>query len=488
VVTLPAAQALRAPGGVLLVSCYDLGRRPVAVASACEALQRAGFQPALRDLAVEKLDEAELSRARLVLTSVPMHTALRLGVRVAERARKASPGVHVAMFGLYAALNRPHLLGRHCDAIVGGESDAPLVALTEALAAESAQHPDAPLASLPLAPVAAASTQAHPAAQAWKKGPRKTLQAAPGAGAALPQLGRYALLEIAGEKRLVATVEASRGCKHLCRHCPVVPVYQGRFVAVPQPEVLAQLAPQLEAGARHVTFADPDFLNGPTHALRLATALHERWPEVTFDATVKIEHLLEHRALLPALAQAGCLFVTSAVESLSDRVLAALAKGHTNTDVAETLAAARAAGIDVRPTLLPFTPWTALADLPALFAFAEEHGLIDQIDPVQYTLRLLLPPGSPLLLEDGRAPAWLGAFDAERFTYGWVHDDPRVDALQRSMAALAERHAEAARPPRETFEALRALAHEAAGLPVAAPLAVLAGQRTAPRLSEPWFC
>ncbi len=486
--TLPAAPDLRAPGAVLLVSCYDLGRRPVAVASACDALLRAGFQPALRDLSVEKLDEQELSFARVVLISVPMHTALRLGVRVAERARAASPGVHVAMFGLYAALNRPHLLGRHCDAIVGAESDAPLVALSTALAAESAQRPDAPLAALPQALVEGASTHAHPAAQAWKKGPRKTLQPAPGAGPALPQLGRYALLEIAGEQRLVATVEASRGCKHLCRHCPVVPVYQGRFVAVPLPEVMEQLGPQIDAGARHVTFADPDFLNGPTHALRLAAALHQRWPEVTFDATVKIEHLLGHRALLPALAQAGCLFVTSAVESLSDRVLAALAKGHTRADVALALAAARGAGIDVRPTLLPFTPWTALADLPALFAFAVEHGLVEQIDPVQYTLRLLLPPGSPLLLEEGRAPSWLGAFDSERFTYGWRHADPRVDGLQRALAAVAEQHAEAGRPPRETFEALRALAHEAAGLPAPAPLSMLAEQRSAPRLSEPWFC
>ena len=304
----------------------------------------------------------------------------------------------------------------------------------------------------------------------------------------LPPLGRYAKLAISGEERLVATVEASRGCKHLCRHCPVVPVYQGRFVAVPLQEVLARLSPQIDAGARHVTFADPDFLNGPTHALRLAAALHERWPEVTFDATVKIEHLLEHRALLPTLAQAGCLFVTSAVESLSDRVLTALAKGHTHAEVAVALALCRAAGLDVRPTLLPFTPWTALADLPALFAFAEEHALIDQIDPVQYTLRLLLPPGSPLLLEEGRAPAWLGAFDNERFTYSWRHDDPRVDALQRAMASLAEQHALAGRPPRDTFEALRRLAHEAAGLAPATPLASLAEQRTAPRLSEPWFC
>jgi hypothetical protein len=370
---------------------------------------------------------------------------------------------------------------------VGGESNAPLVALAEALDAEAAQG-IAPLSHLPRERIEGASTRAFPAAQAWKKAPRTSLLPPVPTGAALPLAGRYAMLEVGGERRMVATAEASRGCKHLCRHCPVVPVYQGRFVAVPVEEVLAQLAPQLAAGARHVTFADPDFLNGPTHALRVAAALHERWPEVTFDATVKIEHLLQHRALLPALAGAGCLFVTSAVESLNDRVLSALAKGHTSAEVPAAIAAARAAGLDVRPTLLPFSPWTALSDLPALFAFAEEHGLLEQIDPVQYTLRLLLPPGSPLLLDDGQPPAWLGPFDDERFTYGWRHPDPRVDALQAAMAALAAQHAEAGTPPQETFEALRALAHEAAGLPRAAPLALLAAQRSAPRITEPWFC
>ena len=503
---------LRAPGGVLLVSCYDLGRRPVAVATALEGLVRAGFSPAVRDLAVEALDEAQLAQARLVLISAPMHTALRLGVRVAERARKASPGAHVGLFGLYAALNREHLLFRHCDSVVGGESAEPLVALAEAIDRELAGQPKRDLstardpdpASLPEAAVEGASTRAFPAAQPLRKTGRRSRSGAPAVGpapgagsASLPLLDKYARLELGGELRLVATVEASRGCLHLCRHCPVVPVYQGRFVAVPREQVLEGLAAQMAAGARHVTFGDPDFLNGPTHALKLARELHQRWPALTFDATIKVEHLLAHRALLPELAAAGCLFITTAVESLNDGVLAALAKGHTPADVPVALRLARAAGLDLRPTLLPFTPWSALEDLPALFDFAEEHDLIDQIDPVQYTLRLLLPPGSAVLTgAPGQATVstvstspWLGAFDAARFTWRWTHPDPRADALQTAMAALAEAHATAGRPPRETFAALRALAEEAAGRPARAPDAFVPRPgRTVPRLSEPWFC
>src|SRR5207245_5715298 len=164
--------------------------------------------------------------------------------------------------------------------------------------------------------------------------------------AALPVLDRYAKLSWNGEERLVASVDASRGCKHLCRHCPIVPVYRGRFVAVPRETVLADVAQQIAVGARHVSFGDPDFLNGPTHALRIARELHARWPEVSFDATIKIEHLLAHRALLPELVRCGMIFVTSAVESLNDRVLEALRNGHAAADVPLALAAVREAGDD----------------------------------------------------------------------------------------------------------------------------------------------
>ena len=494
------AGPLRAPGGVLLVSCYDLGRRPVALVTAHAALTRAGFAPAVRDLSVEALGEAELSRARLVLISVPMHTALRLGVRVAERARAQSPGVHVGLFGLYAALNRGHLLGRHCDSVVGGESDAPIVALAEAIERELLAGPGCVPSGLPRLLVEGASTHAFPAPWPTRKpmrpAPVVRLAAASAPApseprpAAFPLPGKYARLSLGApgaDERLVATVEASRGCLHLCRHCPVVPVYQGRFVAVAREQVLEDLAAQVAEGARHVTFGDPDFLNGPTHALKLVRALHQRWPDLTFDATIKIEHLLQHRALLPALAEAGCLFVTSAVESLSDRVLQVLAKGHTAAEVPVALGLLRAAGLDLRPTLLPFTPWSELGDLPALFDFAVEHDLVDQIDPVQYTLRLLLPPGS-LLVEDP-PPPWLGSFDAERFSWRWAHPDPGMDALQTASAALAEAAAASGQPPRETFAALRALAEQAAGRPVHSPEAwAPRAERRVPRLTEPWFC
>jgi len=121
---------VRQPGDILIVSCYELGRQPVAAATALAELRRAGFEPAALDVSVEAVDEAALRRARLVAVSVPMHTALRLGVRLA---RRAPPGAHVCFFGVYAELNAQHLLERHAHSVIGGEADVPLRLLAESL-------------------------------------------------------------------------------------------------------------------------------------------------------------------------------------------------------------------------------------------------------------------------------------------------------------------------------------------------------------------
>jgi radical SAM superfamily enzyme YgiQ (UPF0313 family) len=441
------------PGEILVVSCYEMGRQPVALAAALAALEQAGFRPAALDVSVEKLDPAALRRARLVAVSVPMHTALRLGVLVAARARELNPAAHIAFFGLYATLNAEHLLARHGDSVI--ESSEALVELARALSEGRAPRP----------------TVARP-----REAPLPSR-------AALPSLERYARLEVCeGGPRLVAFVEASRGCKHLCRHCPIVPVYRGRFFAVPRENVLADVEQQIARGAEHVSFADPDFLNGPTHALKIARELNARWPAMTFDATIKIEHLLQHRELLPELAKCGLMFITSAVESLSDRVLGALHKGHSAADVPLALQLVRDAGIELRPTLLPYTPWTELRDLPELFEFAGDHDLAFAIDPVQYTLRLLIPPGSAILDGDEPRP-WLRSFEPEAFGWSWTHEDPRVDALWRQSAALMQERAGA--EAGETFAALHDLAARAAQRPRPE---MRAARRKTPRLTEPWFC
>lgn len=459
---------MRTPGSVLLISCYELGHQPLGAALPLAFLERAGFAPDVLDIAVEDFDNDKVARARLVGISVPMHTALRLGVRVAERVREINPAATVCFYGLYAALNADYLLEHEADYCIGGECETPLVSLVEALAVGSVNG---------IAGVIQRGAAARPFLQ--------RLPFAVPARGPLPPLAKYARLEHNGDRRVVGYVEASRGCLHLCTHCPIPPVYGGRFFVIPPEVVLEDIHRQVQAGATHITFGDPDFLNGPGHSLKVVRAMHADFPQLTFDFTAKVEHVLERRALFPELGALGCLFMISAVESLSERVLAVLEKGHTRADVVGALGIVQDAGIALRPTWVAFTPWTTLEDYLEVLEFIETHGLIDHVDPVQYTIRLLVPPGSYLLDRPAMKP-FLGPLDQASFSYRWVHPDPRMDRLQKEVSALVEADARIGEDPAVTFYRVWALA---AGRPAAADFTALRRDRLrAPRLSEPWFC
>ena len=68
------------------------------------------------------MDGARLARARVIAISVPMHTALRLGLEVAARARAVNPGAHICFFGLYATLNADYLFAHGADSVIGRAS------------------------------------------------------------------------------------------------------------------------------------------------------------------------------------------------------------------------------------------------------------------------------------------------------------------------------------------------------------------------------
>ncbi|WP_376795699.1 CUAEP/CCAEP-tail radical SAM (seleno)protein [Thermogemmatispora sp.] len=480
---------MKAPGAILLLSCYELGHQPLALASLQARLCEAGYQPRVIDSAVEPLSEEAIQAARLVAISVPMHTALRLGEALARRIRASRPQVYLCFYGLYALLNADYLLREVADAVLGGEYEEPLLALVRAIEqAEEEQlagegdQPGRRLARLPEVP--GVRTREQPAG-AWLRRPAFTVPRRQ----ALPALERYARLEWNGEYRLAGYSETTRGCKHTCLHCPITPVYRGRFFAVPQEVVLADIRAQVEQGAEHITFGDPDFFNGPTHALRIARALHREFPTVTFDATIKIEHLLKHHHLLPELRELGCLFVVSAVESLNDEVLRHLRKGHTAAEAVAAFDLMEEVGLTLRPSLLPFSPWETLESYLALLDFFEERRLVEQVDPVHFSIRLLIPPGSALLESEGR-PAWLGELDEAAYSYRWRHPDVRMDQLQERVAQIAEEAAQQGWNPVETFFHIKEEALAVSGCPFdrEAALRRYGPPKRPPRLTESWFC
>ena len=455
---------------VVLISTYELGRQPFGLASPAAWLRKAGARVTCLDLAVEPLDEEAVRAAQVVAFYLPMHTATRIATRVAERVKVLNPDAHLCFYGLYASMNEPLLRRLGANTVLGGEFEAGLGSVIERLRAAPAGAKKVfqrePVVSL--------------AKQRFLVPDRNGLAA----------LSKYAQLEVGdGRSRTVGYTEASRGCKHLCRHCPVVPVYQGQFRIVQRDVVLEDIKRQVAAGAEHITFGDPDFFNGIGHALALVRALRAEHPHLTYDVTIKIEHLLKHAEHLTTLKETGCLFVTSAVESIDDRVLERLNKGHTRDDFLRVVRLCREAGLTLHPTFVAFTHWISIEGYQELLSLLAELDLIDHVAPIQLAIRLLIPAGSKLL-ELAEVQEIVGPFDETALVYPWRHSDPRVDQLQGEIQALVRAATARGESRREIFAQVWLLAEQAAaGSPRPLPPPVEARARaTIPYLTEPWYC
>jgi radical SAM superfamily enzyme YgiQ (UPF0313 family) len=479
---------------VLLISCYELGHQPFGVASAAAHLLAEGkHRVECQDLSVEVIDEAKVRKADFVGISTPMHTAIRLGVKVAELVRGLNPECHICYFGLYASLNEDYLLAGLADSVIGGEFETPLAQFVDRLAENSLERKGG-TRDKSADPVeghaVGAVSQGGVSLSEFRAPPNLARQRfLPPARHLLPPLEKYAHMRTSGgELRLVGYVEASRGCAHRCRHCPIPAVYEGRLRIVQQEAVLADIDNLVGMGAQHINFGDPDFLNGVKHSLAITREMHNRHPELSFDFTAKVEHLIRHRDAVMEMAKLGCLFVLSAVESVDDRILGYLDKGHTRDDVVAALKITQAAGVVLRPSLLPFTPWTTLSGYLELLEFVENHDLVYQLDPVQYSIRLLLPPGSWLLGIPEIQPH-LGSLVQEDFMHTWQHPDPRMDVLQKAVARVAEEAASSVEEPGATFSRIKDLTLTATfGEPTVAQPRYRRRRALSPHLTEAWFC
>ncbi len=451
---------------VLLVSTYEMGHQPIGLAAPAAALRDTGFHVDCLDLSVDAPDAALVREADFVAISVPMHTAARLGLAYAETVRELNPGVHIALYGLYASTLSEVVAGSGVvDSVVGGEYEPGLVAIAEAI------RDDEPAGDV-------SGVGRSPSFQRQRfVTPDRT---------ALRPLDDYGRFSDGDSEVLTGYVEATRGCAHTCTHCPITPVYEGRLRLVPADVVLADIDQQVEMGAAHITFGDPDFLNAKDHSLAIVEALHDRHPDLTFDMTVKVEHILEHRDVFARFVELGAAFVTSAFESVDDRVLAKFEKGHTAQDLVEALGITGEAGLPLRPTWVAFTPWTTVDGFLGMLDFIERNGLVHYVQPVQYALKLLLPPGSPLI-ETVRVDGLLGDLNEAELTYGWASRDAEVAALQQELSRVIE-----AAPDAEdhgaVFAAVKRVAVFAA-TGVDAPATVTEQPRApAPGLTEAWFC
>jgi len=451
---------------IVLISTYELGRQPFGLASPAAWLRKRGHSVTSLDLSRQPLDEKAVREAALIAIYLPMHTATRLAAKLLPTLRQLNPAAHLCCYGLYAPMNAEYLRSLGVSTILGGEFEHSLAELAQQLENDSAAEQPSSLQT----PISLE---------------RLSFEVPDRSG--MPAIEKYAHLVVPGSGfRIVGSTEASRGCKHLCRHCPIVPVYKGVFRIVGRDVVMQDVRQQVAAGAQHISFGDPDFFNGIRHALELVEEFHREFPGVTYDVTIKVEHLRKYEAHLPKLKETGCLFVISAVESVDDAVLHALEKGHTREDFLHVVRSFRSHGLTLHPTFVPFTQWTTFESYIDLLQTLHAENLVENVAPVQLGIRLLIPEGSRMLeLEEVRSR--VAAFDAESLFYPWKHADPRVDALSETVQAIAADADRKKESRTVAFERIWKTAHAAAGIeaPTLAPAPPAA---PVPFLSEPWYC
>lgn len=454
---------------VVLISTYELGRQPFGLVSPAAWLRKRGYNVTCLDLSRQSLDEGAVRAADLIAIYLPMHTATRLATELIPKLKNMNAAAHLCCYGLYAPMNAEYLRTLGVGTILGGEFEKGLASLAARIG-EGARD----------------SSMRLPQTEPLISLERLVFEAPDRSG--MPALEKYAHLVMPGDGyRVVGSTEASRGCKHLCRHCPIVPVYKGVFRIVSRDVVMEDIRRQVTAGAQHISFGDPDFFNGIRHAMELVDVFHREFPAITYDATIKIEHLRKYEGYLQALRDSGCLFVVSAVESVSDEILERLDKGHTREDFLHVVGAFRSLGMTLHPTFLPFTPWTTMENYLDLLRVIQAEELIENVVPIQLGIRLLIPEGSRIL-ELAEVRDMVSEFDGRSLAYPWKNKDPRVDALSERVQSIAGEGDARKESRSATFERIWNAAHEDAGLRVPFIQIRATARRAVPFLSEPWYC
>jgi radical SAM superfamily enzyme YgiQ (UPF0313 family) len=415
------------------------------------------------DLSIQKLDTCLSPDTDIVAIYIAMHTATRIAIEALPKIKELAPAASLCVYGLYAPMNADLFRSLGVQTILGGEFEKGLVSMAKRIQAGEGKTQTEPETSL-----------------------EKIEFIAPDRSK-LPPLSKYAgLINPDGSTLTVGFAETTRGCKYHCTHCPVVPVYNGKFYVIPADIVLNDIRSQIREGAQHISFGDPDFFNGPGHALKIVRALHREFPSLSYDVTIKIEHIVKYPEEIKALKETGCLFILSAVEAVDDDILGYLDKGHTRADFINALAFLREINIDLTPTFVAFTPWTTLEIYLELLRHIVELQLIESVAPVQLSIRLLIPAGS-CILDIDNLDGKIGEFDASILGHPWASPDPRVDKLQQDVQAWVMQAEADSLSRADIFKGIWAMSHEIADRPVPELDLEHTGEPV-PRLSENWYC
>ena len=299
----------------------------------------------------------------------------------------------------------------------------------------------------------------------------------------LPSITDYSHIVDGSNNLIAGSVETTYGCKHECTHCPVPIEFKGMFKTFGTEKIITDVTNQVEDGAKHISFNDPDFFNGPKHALKILQLLNEKHPSITYDSTIKVEHILKYPDYFQELKNLNMLFVISAFETTNDHVLNILQKNHSSNDLNKAVELSLENNIDIRPTWMPFSPWTEQNDLISIIKLIENYKLRETVDPIQLTIKLLIPKNS-LILKRPEMEENLLNYDPASFSYAWKYKFPNIDNIQNELFTYVLQHE--SENEYTQYLGLVDILESHTGETLLNPEKY--NQRIVPKLSETWFC
>jgi len=141
-------------------------------------------------------------------------------------------------------------------------------------------------------------------------------------------------------------------------------------------------------------------------------------------------------------------------------------------------------GLVLHPTFVAFNPWTTLGGYLDLMQTIGQLDLVENVAPIQWGVRLLIPAGSRLL-DRAEVRSVVGEFDEAALAYRWAHPDRRVDQLCEAILAIVKDGQDHEQSRSEIFDRVWQAACEVAGEQRVLPAY---SRQPVPRLSENWFC
>ena len=426
---------------ILLLSFYDLGKQPKIISELYKKLDNGSNQIDVVDYSIEEKN-LTLDNYDVLGIYASMHTASVLAEQYL-RDRKLPNKLFV--FGLYA--NVFSEMFSNFQSIHSFDSDE-LESLLE--------------------------VQLNPNYSFKHSVPDRTI---------LPSITDYSHIVDGSNNLIAGSVETTYGCKHECTHCPVPIEFKGMFKTFGTEKIITDVTNQVEEGAKHISFNDPDFFNGPKHALKILQLLNEKHPSITYDSTIKVEHILKYPDYFQELKNLNMLFVISAFETTNDHVLNILQKNHSFNDLNKAVELSLENNIDIRPTWMPFSPWTEQNDLISIIKLIENYKLRETVDPIQLTIKLLVPKNS-LILKRPEMKEYLLDYDPSSFSYAWKYKFPNIDNIQNELFTYVLQH----ESENEYTQYLGLVDILESHTNETLLNSEKYSQRIVPKLSETWFC